>query len=112
MRKLIATLSIPLFLGACAEYQASHNPDAGDPMKDNMTQRSVSDVIQCMTQEASKHDAPMKATPIPQGQMLDFGESNIVKVRSDNGGTTYRFYAGKRGASNMWIEAASKTCAP
>jgi hypothetical protein len=44
--------------------------------------------------------------------MLDFGDSNIVKVRSDNGATQYRFYAGKRHVSNMWIEGASKTCAP
>ena len=44
--------------------------------------------------------------------MLDFGDSNIVKVRADNGATTYRFYAGKRHVSNLWIEAAGKTCAP
>jgi hypothetical protein len=44
--------------------------------------------------------------------MLDFGDSNIVKVREDNGGTTYRFYAGQRHMSNMWIESASQTCAP
>ena len=112
MKKLAVTLSIPLLLAACAQYQASHNPDAGDPMKDNMTNRPVNDVIQCMTQAAAKHDTPVKATPIPQGQMLDFGESNIVKVRADNGATTFRYYAGKRNTSNLWIESASRECAP
>jgi len=44
--------------------------------------------------------------------MLDFGDSNVIKVRSDNGATTYRFYAGKRHVNNLWIETAAKTCAP
>jgi hypothetical protein len=112
MKKLAVTLSIPFLFAACAQYQASHNPDAGDPMKDNMTNRPVNDVIQCMTQAAAKHDTPVKTTPIPQGQMLDFGESNIVKIRADNGATTFRYYAGKRNTSNLWIESASKECAP
>ncbi|GAB2893930.1 hypothetical protein GCM10027093_31820 [Paraburkholderia jirisanensis] len=111
MRKThIATLCAVLALSACAQFQS--NPDAGDPMKDTMTKRPVDDVVQCMKQEAQKHNTSFKATPIPQGTMLDFGDSNIVKVREDNGGTTYRFYAGQRHMSNMWIEAASQTCAP
>ena len=53
-----------------------------------------------------------KTTPLPEGQMLDFGDSNVVKIRADNGATTYRFYAGKRHVDNLWIEGASKICAP
>ena len=53
-----------------------------------------------------------KKTSIPQGVMLEFGDSNVVKVRFDNGETTYRFYPGQRHASNLWIEGASKKCAP
>lgn len=84
----------------------------GEPVTDTNTQRSVNDVVACLTQVATSHNAAFKSTAIPQGQMLDFGDSNIVKVRSDNGATTYRFYAGKRHVGNLWIEAASKTCAP
>jgi hypothetical protein len=109
MKKFAATLSIPFLLAACAQFQ---NPDAGEPVSDHPTQRSVNDVVECLTQEAAKYDASFKTTAIPQGSMLDFGDSNIVKVRSDNGATQYRFYAGKRHASNLWIEGASKTCAP
>ncbi|MDE1182693.1 hypothetical protein [Paraburkholderia sp.] len=110
MKKFAVVLSVPLFLGACAYFQK--NPDAGQPVDDNTTQRSVHDVVECMTQQAVTHNASFKSTSIPQGQMLDFGDSNIVKVRSDNGATTYRFYAGKRHVGNLWIEAASKVCAP
>ena len=109
MKKFAVALSIPLLLSACASFQ---NPDSGEPVIDGNTQRPVNDVVACMTQEAAKHDAPFKATPLPEGQMLDFGDSNVVKIRADNGATTYRFYAGKRHASNLWIEGASKTCAP
>lgn len=105
-----ATLLIPFALSACAQLQS--NPDAGDPENDTITRRPVADVVQCLEQEARKHDTNVSTSPIPQGTMLDFGDSNIVKVRSDNGGTTYRYYAGKRHMSNMWIEAANKTCAP
>ncbi|HEY3599868.1 MAG TPA: hypothetical protein VGL08_20420 [Paraburkholderia sp.] len=107
---IAATLFVPLFVGACAQFQS--NPDAGDPVKDTITQRSVEDVVACLKQEAQKHETNVKTSAIPQGTMLDFGDSNIVKVRTDNGGTTYRFYAGQRHISNMWIEPASKTCAP
>jgi hypothetical protein len=109
MKKLALVLSVPLILSACAYFQ---NPDSGEPVIDNTTQRSVDDVVACMTQMANAHSASFKMTPIPQGQMLDFGDSNVVKIRSDNGATTYRFYAGTRHVSNMWIESASKTCAP
>jgi hypothetical protein len=110
MKKCAVVLSIPLLLSACAYFQK--NPDAGEPVTDTTTQRSVNDVVACLTQLATSHDAAFKSTAIPQGQMLDFGDSNIVKVRSDNGATTYRFYAGKRHVSNLWIESAGKTCAP
>lgn len=110
MKKLAVALSIPLLVSACAYFQK--NPDAGQPVDDSTTKRSVDDVVACMTQLATSHNASFKSTAIPQGQMLDFGDSNIVKVRSDNGATTYRFYAGKRHVGNLWIEAASKTCAP
>ncbi|MCX4162349.1 MULTISPECIES: hypothetical protein [Paraburkholderia] len=108
MRKLAITLSVPLLLAACGQFQ---NPDAGDPVADTLTRRPVDDVIQCLTQEAAKHNTSFQTSAIPQGKMLDFGDSNIVKVRSDNGGTTYRFYAGKRHMSNLWLESAGKTCA-
>ncbi|CAM2195374.1 hypothetical protein PXJ20_28785 [Paraburkholderia sp. A1RI_3L] len=110
MKKFAATLCAPLLLAACASLQS--NPDAGEPVIDSTTQRSVDSVVQCMTVEASKHDSSVKTTALPQGAMLDFGDSNVVKVRSDNGATTYRFYAGKRHIKNLWIESASKTCAP
>jgi hypothetical protein len=109
MKKLALVLSFPLLFGACASLQ---NPDAGEPVIDGSTQRPVHDVLACMTQEAAKHNASFKTTPLPEGQMLDFGDSNIVKVRADNGATTYRFYAGKRHVDNLWIEGASKICAP
>jgi hypothetical protein len=101
MKKFAVVLSVPLFLSACAYFQ---NPDSGEPVIDG--------VVACMTQEAAKHNATFKTTPLPEGQMLDFGDSNVVKIRADNGATTYRFYAGKRHVDNMWIEGASKICAP
>ena len=110
MKKFAVVLSVPLLVSACAYFQK--NPDAGEPVTDTTTQRSVNDVVACLTQLASNHDAAFKSTSIPQGQMLDFGDSNVIKVRSDNGATTYRFYAGKRHANNLWIESAAKTCAP
>ena len=109
MKKFAVVLSVPLLLSACAYFQ---NPDSGEPVVDGNTQRPVNDVVACMTQEAAKHNATFKTTPLPEGQMLDFGDSNVVKIRADNGATTYRFYAGKRHVDNLWIEGASKTCAP
>ncbi len=44
--------------------------------------------------------------------MLEFGDSNVIKVRFDNGETSYRFYPGERHVSNLWLEGASKKCAP
>ncbi|MFP6561509.1 hypothetical protein WJ542_24850 [Paraburkholderia sp. B3] len=110
MKKLVLPLALSLALGACAWFQS--NPDSGQPVIDTTTNRSVQDVIACLTVEASRHGASFQTTPLPEGQMLDFGDSNVIKIRADNGATTYRFYAGKRHASNLWIEAASKTCAP
>ncbi|MGF6733070.1 hypothetical protein OKW50_005215 [Paraburkholderia youngii] len=110
MKKFAAVLSLSLLLNACAYFQK--DPDSGEPVTDTTTQRSVDDVVACLTQLANHHNAAFKSTGIPQGQMLDFGDSNIIKVRSDNGATTYRFYAGKRRVSNLWIESAAKTCAP
>lgn len=102
--------TLTLSLGACAWFQS--NPDSGQPVIDTTTNRSVRDVIACLTVEASRHGTSFHTTALPQGQMLDFGDSNVIKVRSDYGATTYRFYAGKRHTSNLWIEGASKTCAP
>jgi pectin methylesterase-like acyl-CoA thioesterase len=109
MKQFALALSFPLLLAACSSMQ---NPDAGEPVIDGSTQRPVGDVVACMTQEAAKHNASFKTTPLPEGQMLDFGDSNVVKIRADNGATTYRFYAGQRHVSNLWIEGASKICAP
>ena len=110
MKKLVAaTLALPLLLSACAYF---HNEDAGQPEVEKASQNSVDSIVKCVTDEADKHDAPYKKTPIPQGVMLEFGESNVVKVRFDNGETSYRFYPGQRHASNLWIEGASKKCAP
>lgn len=102
--------TLTLTLGACAWFQT--NPDSGQPVIDTTTNRSVDDVIECLSVEASRHGASFRTTSLPQGEMLDFGDSNVVKVRADYGTTTYRFYAGKRHASNLWIEGASRRCAP
>jgi hypothetical protein len=110
MRKSVLPLAFTLALGACAWFQ--RNPDAGQPVIDTTTNRSVDDVVECLTVEANRHNVSFRTTALPQGQMLDFGDSNVIKVRADYGKTTYRFYAGKRHASNLWIEGASKTCAP
>jgi hypothetical protein len=110
MNKTVLSLAFTLMLGACAWFQ--QDPDAGEPAVDKTTSRSVQEVVDCLTVEAGRHDASVHSTPLPQGTMLDFGDSNVVKVRTDNGATTYRFYAGKRRTSNLWIEGASKTCAP
>jgi hypothetical protein len=109
MNRLVYAAGLSVLVAACASL---HNPDAGDPEVAHATSRSVQDVIACMTDNARKHDAPIKSMPLPQGITLDFGDSNIVKVRSDEGQTYYRFYPGKRHVSNLWIEAAGKTCAP
>ncbi|WJF92052.1 hypothetical protein QS306_14915 [Paraburkholderia bonniea] len=106
----LVTLCLPLLLNGCAWLQK--NPDSGEPMADITTQRAVDEVLACLTEEAGKHHASFKTTAIPQGSMLDFGDSNVVKVRRDNDVTTYRFYAGKRHVGNLWLENASKTCAP
>ncbi|SAL32130.1 hypothetical protein [Caballeronia humi] len=110
MKKLVAALALPLLLNACAYF---HNEDAGQPeVEKASSQNNVDSIVQCISDEAKKHDATFKKTSIPQGVMLEFGDSNVVKVRFDNGETTYRFYPGQRHASNMWIEGASKKCAP
>jgi hypothetical protein len=109
MKKLIGALALPLLLNACAQF---HNPDAGQPEVETAPNKSVDSIVQCLTDEAAKHDAKYTKTAIPQGTMLEFGESNVVKVRFDNGETSYRFYPGERHMSNMWLEGASKKCAP
>ncbi len=109
MKKILGALALPLLLQACAQF---HNADAGQPEVDNQTNQSVTSIIQCLTDEAKAHDAPYKATPIPQGTMLEFGDSNVIKVRFDNGETSYRFYPGQRHVGNLWLEGASKKCAP
>lgn len=110
MKKTALTLAFTLTLGACAWFQ--HDPDAGEPAIDTTTNRPVQVIVDCLTAVAGQHGASFHTTSLPQGVMLDFGDSNIVKVRADNGTTTYRYYAGKRHASNLWIEGASKRCAP
>lgn len=110
MKKSALVLALTLTLGACAWFHS--NPDSGQPVIDTSTNRSVHDVIECLTVEASRHRVSFRTTSLPQGEMLDFGDSNVIKVRADNGATTYRFYAGKRHVGNLWIEAASKRCAP
>jgi hypothetical protein len=110
MKKIVGALALPLFLlQACAQF---HNADAGQPEVETATNASVASVVQCLTDEAQKHNATFKKTPIPQGTMLEFGDSNVIKVRFDNGETSYRFYPGERHLSNLWLEGASKKCAP
>ena len=104
-----AAAGLAVLVAGCAQFK---NPDMGEPEVDHVTSSPVSDVIGCLMDSAKKHDSPVKTSPIPQGSMLDFGDSNIVKVRTNNGQTTYRFYPGKRHVSTLWIEGASKTCAP
>jgi len=110
MKRIAVPLILTLALGACAYFQK--DPDAGDPVVDKTTSRSVDDVIECLTAQASKHGASFSTTPLPQGSMLDFGESNVIKIRADNGTTTYRFYAGEHHMSNLWLQNVDKTCAP
>ncbi|MDR5783398.1 MULTISPECIES: hypothetical protein [unclassified Caballeronia] len=110
MKKLAAALALPLLIAACAQF---HNEDAGQPeVEKSSTNDKVNGIVQCIDAEAKKHDAKYQQTSIPQGVMLEFGDSNVIKVRYDNGETTYRFYPGKRHASNLWIEGAGKKCAP
>lgn len=110
MLKPFVVLAAVASLSACSLFE--HNPDVGEPEKVNATTRSAQDVIACMTAAANKHGAPFKSSPIPQGQMLDFGDSNIVKIRTeDDGRTSYRYYPGKRHADNLWIEGAGRACA-
>ncbi|MDR5739636.1 MULTISPECIES: hypothetical protein [unclassified Caballeronia] len=110
MKKLIAALALPMLLAACGRF---HNADAGQPEVDTAsTENKVSSIVQCIADEAKKHNATFKQTAIPQGAMLEFGDSNVIKVRYDNGQTVYRFYPGERHASNLWLEGAGKKCAP
>ena len=55
MKKFAVVLSVPVLLSACAYFQK--NPDAVEPVTDTTTQRSVNDVVACMTQVATKHNA-------------------------------------------------------
>ena len=110
MRKLAAALALPLLFGACAQF---HNEDAGQPeVEKSSADNKVNSVVQCIAEEAKKHDSKFMQTSIPQGVMLEFGDSNVIKVRYDNGETTYRYYPGVRHPSNLWIEGAGKKCAP
>ncbi len=86
MKKLAVALALSVLLAACGRF---HNADAGQPEVDTAsTDNKVASIVRCITDEAKKHDTPVKQTAIPQGAMLEFGESNIVKVRYDNGETT------------------------
>lgn len=110
MKRFAVPLFATLALSACAYFQS--NPDAGQPAVERTTARSVHDVIECLTAVASQHGEAFRTSALPQGTMVDFGDSNVVKIRSDNGKTDWRFYAGKRHASNLWIENAGAVCAP
>jgi hypothetical protein len=110
MNRLAAALALPVLLAACGQF---HNEDAGQPeVEKSATDNRVNSIVQCIADEAKKHDAKYQRTAIPQGVMLEFGDSNVIKVRYDNGETTYRYYPGQRHPSNMWIEGAGKKCAP
>ncbi|WP_158933735.1 hypothetical protein [Burkholderia sp. S171] len=111
MKKIACALALPLFLlQACVTQY--HNADTGQPEVETAPNASVASIVQCLTDEAKKHNATYKQTPIPQGTMLEFGDLNVIKVRFDNGETSYRFYPGERHVSNLWLEGASKKCAP
>lgn len=110
MFKRFASLLCAVSLSGCLLMQ--HNPDAGEPEKIGATNRSAQEVIACMIDAANRRHASFRASSIPQGQMLDFGDSNIVKIRTDDDGSTnFRFYPGKRHSNNLWIEGAARQCA-
>ncbi|CBW76521.1 unnamed protein product (plasmid) [Mycetohabitans rhizoxinica HKI 454] len=110
MTKPFVLMFFAVALSGCMLMQ--YNPDAGEPEKVASTGRSTQDVIACMTDVARRHHASFRTSPIPQGQMLDFGDSNIVKIRTDDdGSTSFRFYPGKRHPGNLWIEGAARQCA-
>jgi len=109
-KRLAVPLLVTLMLGACAYFQK--DPDAGDPVVDKTTTRSVHDVVECLTAQASAHKAAFNTSPLPQGAMLEFPGSNVIKVRENNGATTYRFYAGKHHLSNLWLRRVDEICAP
>jgi hypothetical protein len=110
IKTLAVALALPVLVAACGRFQ---NVDAGQPEVDTAsTENKVTPIVQCFTAEAKKHDTPVKQTAIPQGAMLELGDSNVIKVRFDNGETTYRYYPGERHPSNLWIEGAGKKCAP
>jgi hypothetical protein len=109
MHRYAYVAALGLILGACAQFS---NPDEGAPTVERNTSATAAQVIDCMQENAKKHDTPVRRTALPQGGMLDFGDSNIVKVRTDNGQTLYRYYPGKRHLNTMWIEQAGRECAP
>jgi len=53
MKKLVAVLALPLLLNACAEF---HNADAGQPEVEKASQSSVDSIVQCISDEAKKHE--------------------------------------------------------
>jgi hypothetical protein len=113
MQNRFATLAVTFMSGAvlaaCAVFD---NPDSGEPAKEIASDRATADVIACMKGAAEKHGTPYEITSIPQGEMLDFGDSNIVKIRTqEDGRVSYRFYPGQRHTNTLWIEGAGRTCA-
>ena len=110
MKKIACALALPLFLlQACGQF---HNADAGQPEVETATNASVTSIVQCLTDEAKKHDAKFKKTPDSPRH-----DARIRRFQRDqgslrNGETSYRFYPGERHVSNLWLEGASKKCAP
>jgi hypothetical protein len=107
--RLVVAFTSGAVLAACAAFD---NPDSGEPAEQSASNGATADVIACMKYAAAKHDTPYEITSIPQGEMLDFGDSNIVKIRTQEDGlVSYRFYPGRRHTNTLWIESAGHTCA-
>jgi hypothetical protein len=106
---LLSTVGLCVLLGACAQFK---NPDEGSAEVEHPTSSTPAQVVSCLKDKAQKHELPVTVSALPQGAMLDFGDSNIVKVRTDNGQTLYRFYPGKRHVKTLWLDTAGADCAP
>lgn len=110
MKRLWTVLALVSTLAGCAWL---NNPDAGEPEVVGTSQRPVADIVTCLKREAIAHHANVRQSPLPQGVMLDFGASNIVKIRTDDTGrTSYRYYPGERSVGSGWINDATRGCAP
>ncbi|WP_233867307.1 hypothetical protein [Paraburkholderia adhaesiva] len=89
-----------------AWFQSS--PVSGRSVIDTTTNRSVRDVVECLTVKVRRHSASFDTTPPPQGEMRYFGDSNVIKVHIPLPGSTMR----KRDAAHALLRnvtACSKT---